>query len=137
MFVAEQIIKQMIQSRFPVKNQQVIVLGMTFKEDVPDLRNSKLIDVVRELQACGAQVYIHDPIASTAEAEHEYGVRLIPCEELPKSAAIVTAVSHRLYREMGLEALCMKLQPGGVFSDVKSSYDAADLRSRGISVWRL
>jgi len=87
-YVAEQTVKQMIANDLPVKDAPVIVLGMTFKENCPDIRNSKVIDVVRELQSFGANVQVHDPIADTAECQHEYGIALTPWDELPRAAAI-------------------------------------------------
>ena len=136
-YVAEQTVKQMIANDLPVKGAQVIVLGMTFKENCPDIRNSKVIDVVRELQSFGADVRVHDPIASSAECEHEYGVALTEWDALPQAAAIVAAVSHHEYAGMGLDGLLRKLKPGGVFADVKSAYDLAALQAAGVQAWRL
>ncbi len=136
-FVAEQTVKQMIANDLQVKGGTVIVLGMTFKENCPDLRNSKVIDVVRELQSFGADVLIHDPLADSAECEHEYGVTLTPWDQLPPALAVVAAVSHREYLEMGVAGLTSKLVRGGVFVDVKSCYDEAQLSSAGYSTWRL
>jgi UDP-N-acetyl-D-galactosamine dehydrogenase len=136
-YVAEQTVKQMIASDLQVKGGKVIVLGMTFKENCPDLRNSKVIDVVRELQSFGADVLIHDPLADSAECQHEYGVSLTPWDDLPQALAVVAAVSHREYLEMGVPGLGSKLMPGGVFVDVKSCYDEAQLASAGYSTWRL
>jgi UDP-N-acetyl-D-galactosamine dehydrogenase len=136
-YVAEQTVKQMIANDLPVKGAPVIVLGMTFKENCPDIRNSKVIDVVRELQSFGADVRVHDPIASSAECEHEYGVALTEWDALPQAAAIVAAVSHHEYAGMGLDGLLRKLKPGGVFADVKSTYDLAALQAAGVQAWRL
>jgi UDP-N-acetyl-D-galactosamine dehydrogenase len=136
-FVAEQTVKQMIANDLQVKGGKVIVLGMTFKENCPDLRNSKVIDVVRELQSFGADVLIHDPLADSAECEHEYGVALTAWDQLPRALAVVAAVSHREYLEMGVAGLATKLVSGGVFVDVKSCYDEAQLASAGYSTWRL
>jgi UDP-N-acetyl-D-glucosamine/UDP-N-acetyl-D-galactosamine dehydrogenase len=136
-YVAEQTVKQMIANDLPVKGAPVIVLGMTFKENCPDIRNSKVIDVVRELQSFGADVRVHDPIASSAECEHEYGVALTEWDALPQAAAIVAAVSHHEYAGMGLDGLLRKLKPGGVFADVKSAYDLAALQAAGVQAWRL
>ena len=136
-YVAEQTVKQMIAADHQVKGANVIVLGMTFKENCPDLRNSKVIDVVRELQSFGANVLIHDPIADSAQCEHEYGVKLTRWDDLPKAAAIVAAVSHHEYLSMGVPALTERLRPGGVFTDVKSSYAPAELEAAGATVWRL
>ena len=136
-FIAEQVVKRLIRAGHQVKDAPVIVLGLTFKEDVPDLRNSKVIDVVHELEAFGAKVFIHDPIADGAEATHEYGVTLTPWADLPQAAAMVAAVAHADYRAMPLAVLCEKLSPGGVFADVKCVFDRDALKERGLTVWRL
>ena len=136
-YVAEQTVKRMILRGFAVQKQNVIVLGLTFKEDVPDTRNSRVVDVVRELQSFGANVFVHDPVASPKEAWHEYGIRLTDWDELPRSAAIVAAVAHRQFRERPLDQLLAKLAPNGIYVDVKNQADAAALRARGIDVWRL
>ena len=136
-YVAEQTVKQMIANDLGVKGAPIIVLGMTFKENCPDIRNSKVIDVVRELQSFGADVRVHDPLAESAECEHEYGVALTPWDALPQASAIVAAVSHSEYAEMGVAGVLRKLRPGGVFVDVKSAYDPAALRAAGVNTWRL
>ena len=136
-YVAEQTIKQMIAGDLPVKGADVIVLGMTFKENCPDLRNSKVIDVVRELQSFGVNVLVHDPIADSAHCEHEYGIALTPWERLPRASAIVAAVSHREYLAMGVAEMAARVVPGGVFADVKSAYDPADVGAAGLRLWRL
>ncbi len=136
-YVAEQTIKQMIAADRSVKGADVIVLGMTFKENCADLRNSKVIDVIRELQTYGVNVHVHDPIASSQECEHEYGVKLTPWDELPQAQAIVATVSHREYLSMGMAQLSKKLLPSGVFVDVKSSFDPQELATAGFATWRL
>jgi UDP-N-acetyl-D-galactosamine dehydrogenase len=136
-YVAEQTIKQMITADLPVKGSNVVVLGMTFKENCADLRNSKVIDVVRELEAYGVNVHVHDPIANSDECEHEYGVKLTPWDQLPTAQALVATVSHHEYREMGLKKVTSKLVRKGVFVDVKSSYEVAELAELGFSAWRL
>jgi UDP-N-acetyl-D-galactosamine dehydrogenase len=136
-FIAEQVVKRLIQAGRNVKDEPVIVLGLTFKEDVPDLRNSKVIDVVRELQSYGARVYVHDPVADDAEARHEYGVGLTPWDALPKATAIVAAVAHRQFRALDVAQIATKLSPGGVFADVKCAFDREALAGAGFGVWRL
>jgi UDP-N-acetyl-D-galactosamine dehydrogenase len=136
-YVAEQTVKQMIASGSAVRGAHVIVLGLTFKEDCPDLRNSRVIDVIRELESYGAVVHVHDPVADAAEARHEYGVELVPFDALPRAAAIVAAVAHREFRARPLDDFMGKLVPGGVYADVKCQADAAALRARGVTVWRL
>jgi UDP-N-acetyl-D-galactosamine dehydrogenase len=85
----------------------------------------------------GADVHVHDPIASSVECEHEYGVPLTPWDRLPRASALVAAVSHKEYAAMGVSGLVQKLVPGGVFTDVKSSYDPGALVAAGVHPWRL
>ena len=136
-YVAEQTVKQMIAAGSAVRGAHVIVLGLTFKENCPDLRNSRVIDVIRELESYGAVVHVHDPVADAAEARHEYGVELVAFDALPRAAAIVAAVAHREFRARPLDDFVGKLVPGGVYADVKCQADAAALRARGVTVWRL
>jgi UDP-N-acetyl-D-galactosamine dehydrogenase len=136
-FIAEQTVKQLIQAGFPVKGSHVNVLGLTFKENCPDLRNSKVIDVIRELESYGVTVHVHDPVALPAEAKHEYGVDLIPWEHLPRANAIVAAVAHAEFGQRPIDDYVGKLSAGGLFVDVKCQADVALLRSRGVQVWRL
>ena len=136
-FIAEQTVKMLARQGLHTAGQTVIVLGLTFKEDVPDLRNSKVIDVVRELEAYGINVVIHDPIADKEEAHEEYGVNLVDWDKLPKANAIVAAVSHKAYQKQGLPALLDKLVDKGVFIDVKSAWDPAEIEKAGKAVWRL
>jgi len=133
-FVAEKTVKLMIQQGTHIKGAQVVVLGLTFKEDCPDLRNSKVIDVIRELQDYGCAVTMHDPLADPAEALQEYGVTLTPWQNLPQQAdALVLAVAHQAYREMTPEKLLASLQAAGIIIDVKSVVaDAGDH-----PLWRL
>ncbi|GAB4466268.1 MAG: nucleotide sugar dehydrogenase [Burkholderiaceae bacterium] len=136
-YIAEQTVKTLIQNGFPVKGANVSVLGLTFKENCPDLRNSKVIDVIRELESYGVNVHVHDPVASPEEAVHEYGVRLVPWEQLPRSSAIVAAVAHNAYRQYSIDEVVAKLAPGGLYVDVKCQADRNALRARGFCVWRL
>ncbi len=137
-YVAQQTVKGMINNGVTVKGAKVIVLGLTFKENCPDLRNSKVADLVKELKDFGCDVLVHDPIAESPEAEHEYGISLTPWDQLPGNAdALVAAVSHKEYMAMSLAELTAKLSPGGVFTDVKSAYDQAAVRAAGFKLWRL
>ncbi|MFT3847225.1 MAG: nucleotide sugar dehydrogenase [Propionivibrio sp.] len=136
-FIAEQTVKNLIRNGWMVKDAPIIVLGLTFKEDCPDLRNSRVIDVVRELQSYGADVIVHEPVADAAEAQHEYGVTLTDWDDLPQAAAIVAAVAHKEFKDRPLTDYVAKLQKGGVLTDVKSMFDEARLISQGVTVWRL
>ena len=136
-FVAEQTVKHLVRNGWQVKDAPIIVLGLTFKEDCPDLRNSKVIDVIRELQSYGARVIVHEPVADADEARHEYGVELTAWDDLPPAAAIVAAVAHKEFKARPLADFVGKLQPGGVVADVKSLFDAGQLAAQGVTVWRL
>jgi len=136
-YIAEQTVKQMIQAGFSVKGAHVNVLGLTFKENCPDLRNSKVVDVIRELESYGAMVHVHDPVAESSEAEHEYGVKLVPWEHMPRANAIVAAVAHSEFGQHSIDDMLGKLIDGGVYVDVKCTADAPALRARGVRVWRL
>jgi len=136
-YVAEQTVKHMIQAGFPVKSGKVNVLGLTFKENCPDLRNSRVIDVIRELASYGVDVNVHDHVADVEEAVHEYGVNLMKWEDLPRAEAMVLAVAHRDFAVRSIDDLVAKMQPGGLFVDVKCQVEPDSLRTRGISVWRL
>ena len=136
-YVADETVKLMIHAGSKVNGADVNVLGLTFKENCPDLRNSRVIDVVRELASFGVRVHVHDPVADPAEALHEYGVELTPWEKLPKASAMVGAVAHRALVQRSIDELASKLVSGGVYVDVKSQADMAGLRARGVHVWRL
>ncbi len=136
-FVAEQTVKHIIKAGFHVKGAKVNVLGLTFKENCPDLRNSKVADVIQELQAFGIDVHVHDPVADAKEARHEYGLELKTWEDLPRAEAIVAAVSHCEFLARPLREYLSKVAENGCFIDVKSQYDQAALREAGLSVWRL
>ncbi len=136
-FVAEQTIKHMIAAGSTIKGACVNVLGLTFKENCGDLRNSKVIDIIRELESYGVEVCVTDPQAAADEAMHEYGVRLLPWAELPRADAVVAAVAHREFIALSLDDIGAKLVGNGAFIDVKGAFDARAMRARGLHVWRL
>jgi UDP-N-acetyl-D-galactosamine dehydrogenase len=137
-YVAQQTLKQLIKSGSPLPGAKVIVLGLTFKENCPDLRNSKVADVIRELKELGCEVSVHDPLADSAEAAHHYGLTLTPWEDLPAEAdAVVAAVPHSSYLTMPLRALLSRLKKKGVFVDVKSAFDRTAISEAGFRMWRL
>jgi UDP-N-acetyl-D-glucosamine/UDP-N-acetyl-D-galactosamine dehydrogenase len=136
-FIAEQTIKHMIAAGSVIRGARVNVLGLTFKENCGDLRNSKVIDIVRELQSYGVQVLVTDPHATSEEAVHEYGVPLLPWSDLPAADAIVAAVAHREYAALTVAELGAKMVAGGAFIDVKAAFDQAALKAAGYTVWRL
>jgi UDP-N-acetyl-D-galactosamine dehydrogenase len=127
----------MIHAGRNIKGARVNVLGLTFKEDVPDIRNSKVIDIIRELHEFGVETFVHDPQANPDDALHEYGVRLAEWDSLPAADAVILAVAHRKYLELPTDALMRKVVRAGCLIDVKSVLDAAAFRKEGLRVWRL
>jgi UDP-N-acetyl-D-galactosamine dehydrogenase len=136
-FIAEQTIKHMITNGSAIKGAKVNVLGLTFKENVPDLRNSRVIDVINELRSYGVRVFVHDPVPLPEDARHEYGIELLSWDQLPTADAMIAAVAHREFLKTETSTLAQKVNRGGCFVDVKSAFDAAALRQAGLCVWRL
>lgn len=136
-YIAEQTVKNMIASGSYVKGARVNVLGLTFKENCADLRNSKVADVINELKSYGIEVFVHDPYADAEEALHEYGVQLMGWDQLPRADAIVAAVAHRNLLELSTDDFQKKLIKGGCFIDVKAAFDTDPLHDAGINIWRL
>jgi UDP-N-acetyl-D-galactosamine dehydrogenase len=118
-YVAGEVIKLMTAKRIHVKGSRILVLGITFKENCPDIRNSKVIDVVRELQKYGAKVDVYDPWADGADCKHEYGVRPIRSLERGTYDATVLAVSHREFRELGADGVRKLGKKNHVMYDIK------------------
>jgi UDP-N-acetyl-D-galactosamine dehydrogenase len=137
-YVAERVVKMLISAGKQVRNARVAVLGLTFKEDVPDLRNTRVIDIITELADYGVQAVVHDPMASADEAHRYYGLELQPLEALRGVDAVVLAVLHRSYRELGLACvagLCQNGKP--MVIDVKGAFTPAEAQSLGIAYWRI
>jgi UDP-N-acetyl-D-galactosamine dehydrogenase len=136
-FIAENTVKRMIQSGCSIKGARVNVLGLTFKENCPDLRNSKVPDIISELLSYGIDVTVHDPVADPSEARHEYGLDLSEWDALPVADAVVVAVAHDVYRDMGLPVIRKKVRDHGAMIDVKAHFSDKDPALAGLAVWRL
>lgn len=136
-FIAQRTVKEMIHAGHNVFGATVTVLGLTFKEDCPDLRNSKVIDIIRELQDYGITVQVCDPLADPVEALHEYGLSLVDFGELKTAEALVVAVAHRQYREMSTDMLRGLMNEAPLLIDVKGVFNRTDLMKSGLKVWRL
>ena len=128
--VAQRVIKLMIQRRIHVAQARVLVLGLAFKENCPDLRNTRVVDVIAELRGCHAEVDVHDPWADAAEARHEYGIELVDAPASGTYDAIILAVAHRQFIEMGAAHIRALGKPGCIVFDVKQVLprDAVDDR---------
>jgi UDP-N-acetyl-D-galactosamine dehydrogenase len=135
-YVAQRVVKLLIDADITVKGARVGVLGLTFKEDCSDIRNSKVPDILRELRQFGIDAMVHDPLASAPEALHEYGLKLAPLEEMTRLDALVLAVSHAWYLDKGQRRLLSMVRDGGVVVDVKSVLDPGRV-DRGIRYWSL
>ena len=135
-FVAQKLVKMLINADVPVKSARVGVLGLTFKEDCNDLRNSKVPDILKELRTFGIDPLIHDPIGNAEEAKHEYGVSLSSLDAYRKLDAVILAVNHKAYLELGAQALVGFVRDGGMFVDVKSALSEAQME-RGVQYWSL
>jgi UDP-N-acetyl-D-glucosamine/UDP-N-acetyl-D-galactosamine dehydrogenase len=129
-YVAERITQLMIKKRIHVKGSRILVMGLTFKENCPDLRNSKVADVINELKRYGAKVDVFDPWVDAEEAVHEYGVRPIRTPAKGKYDAIVMAVAHNQFKEMGLPAIRALAKKPHVLYDIKYVFDADEVDGR-------
>ncbi len=136
-YVARKGIKLLLKNGLDISKLQAGVLGFTFKEDCPDVRNTKVIDIIKELEDYNAKVYCCDPIADAPDAEHEYGVKFTAFTDLPQVPLLVVAVAHKEFKSLSLDELLAKVQPGGVILDVKSILPKEEIRARGFILWRL
>lgn len=135
-YVAENTVKQLIKDGCPVSGAKVLVMGLTFKEEVPDIRNSKVADIVSELKDYGVEVYVTDPYAENADALAEYGIDL--SRGIPLVDAVIIAVAHSQYRQMTLEEIRGRLSLGrNVLIDVKGIFDRWEAARNGLRYWRL
>lgn len=137
-FVAEQTMKLLSQLSRPANELRVGVLGLTFKENVPDLRNSKVPDIIRELHEYGVQVLVHDPIAEEEEALAEYGLHLVGWDQLKDLDGLIVAVAHKRFSDMSLQDLLrpLRIKNQGVLIDVKSILDPVQIPT-SLKYWRL
>ncbi len=137
-YVAEKTVKLLIRAGKQVRNARVGILGLTFKEDVPDLRNTKVVDIIRELADYGIEVQVHDPLANADEAQKYYGITLKKMENLTGLDAVVVAVAHRAYKKAGFEAIAALCSDGeAIVVDLKGVFSPAEARTGKVVYWRL
>ena len=136
-FIAGQTVKEMIRAGHNIVGGRVTILGLTFKEDCPDVRNTRVIDIIRELEEYGVEVQVCDPQADAGEAKHEYGVTLTPFGELKPAVAVVVAVAHAEFRALAVSDICSLTNGNPVLIDVKGIYDREEFGRGGVRVWRL
>jgi UDP-N-acetyl-D-galactosamine dehydrogenase len=135
-YIAQRVVKLLAQRDKPIHNARVGVLGITFKENVPDIRNSKVADVCSELREFGIEPLVHDPLADPAEVSRAYGIELSGLDEFREMAALVVAVAHDEFQALDGARLSEMLADDGVLVDVRSRIDPSSLRS-GITYWSL
>jgi UDP-N-acetyl-D-galactosamine dehydrogenase len=135
-YLAQRLVKLLVQANLPIKGALVGILGLTFKENVPDLRNSRVPDIVAELQQFGIKPLVHDFLADPQEAQQEYGIQLAEWQDLSNLDGVVLAVSHQGYLDMPFEHMLACLRPGGVLMDVKSALDPAKM-PHNVNYWSL
>lgn len=136
-FIAQRTIKEMILAGHHISGSTVTVLGLTFKENCPDLRNSKVVDIIRELEEYGITVQVHDPLADPDEALREYGISLVRLANLKPATALIFAVAHDDYLCWTVLELLILLGENPVLIDVKGTFNPDTLQNAGIRVWRL
>jgi UDP-N-acetyl-D-galactosamine dehydrogenase len=129
-YVAGRVIKLMSQKGISVAGARVLVMGVTFKENCPDLRNSRVVDIVEELRTYGAVIEAHDPWVVGEEVEREYGFGLVSELETGRYDGVVVAVAHEQYKNMGAEHIRSLCRSGGVLFDVKAVFPAAAVDGR-------
>ena len=135
-FLAQKCVKMLTHTDVPLKKAKVGILGLTFKENVPDLRNSKIPDIVAELATFGIEAMVHDPMGDPHEAYEEYKIKLVPLDQLVQLDAIILAVSHREYLA-NISGIFERVRDHGVVIDVKSALPASTRPPRGIRLWSL
>jgi UDP-N-acetyl-D-galactosamine dehydrogenase len=136
-FVAEQTVKRLVNHGHRISGAKVAVLGLTFKENCPDLRNSRVVDIIAELQEYCCDVYVHDPQADSREALAEYGIQLCAREDLVGCQAVILAVPHREYLALDAADFGAMMVDGATLVDIKSVLDRAELNDAKLNVWRL
>jgi UDP-N-acetyl-D-galactosamine dehydrogenase len=136
-YIAQQCVKKMIQSGHSMSEARVTVLGLTFKENCPDIRNSKVVDIIRELQSYSIDVQVHDPLADETETRHEYGINLLPWDKLKPANAVILAVAHSEYRSLSTDKLLNLMGNRPMIMDVKSVLSPVELTKANVSFWRL
>lgn len=137
-YAARNVIRLMLKNGIDVARSKVGILGITFKEDCPDIRNSKVVDLIKELSNWGANVVVADPYADAAEVKHEYGIEMNTMDDLAAVDALVVAVGHKAYRSMGLAQLKKMLKSDKpVLADLKALYDRHEAAALGLTVFRL
>jgi UDP-N-acetyl-D-galactosamine dehydrogenase len=130
-------IKEIIKAKHDLNKAMVTILGLTFKANCPDIRNTKVVDVVRELSRYGVGVQVYDPLADKEEARAYYGVHLSEWDELEPANAIIIAVDHNQFKDVEIRTFKEKLKTSGFIGDIKGVLDRSTLKQENVDFWRL
>ena len=136
-WLADQTVESMIRAGIAVRDARVGVLGLTFKENCADLRNTRVIDCIRGLQGLGVEVLVHDPLADREEARSEYGIDLLDWDAMRQMDAVVLAVGHDAFRDLDVTELAGRCRKGAPLMDVKAVLSPAEVEAAGFRLWRL
>ena len=136
-FIADQIIKELIALNVNIHGAKVNILGLSFKPDVQDTSNSKIVDVIRELESFGVEVFVYDPVVKPADAHARYGINLRSWDDLPVADALVIGTPHQIFLDTNLTELLVKLAPNGLFVDINAKFDRKQIQSKGFATWSL
>jgi UDP-N-acetyl-D-glucosamine/UDP-N-acetyl-D-galactosamine dehydrogenase len=137
-YIAERTVKMLIAADKPVRRARIAVLGLTFKENIPDIRNTRVVDIITELVGYGIEVLVHDPLAIPKEVHDHYRLSLTPLKNITDLDAVIVAVAHDVYLKLGIEKiaeLCKTLPP--VVIDIKGIFKGRDMEKRNIQYWSL
>jgi UDP-N-acetyl-D-galactosamine dehydrogenase len=135
--IAQRTIKEIIKAKHDLNKAMVTILGLTFKANCPDIRNTKVVDVVRELSRYGVGVQVYDPLADKEEARAYYGVHLSEWDELEPANAIIIAVDHNQFKDVEIRTFKEKLKTSGFIGDIKGVLDRSTLKQENVDFWRL
>jgi len=136
-FIAQKTIKEMINAGHSIKNSTVTVLGLTFKEDCRDLRNTRVVDIIAELREYGVKTQVCDPMVDPEDAKHEYNLQLTQLDDLPPADAVIVAVAHQQFRKFNHATFKQMMKDSPVLVDVKGIYPKGEMEREGIRTWRL
>ena len=137
-FIALEIIKRLIYKNCNIRKSKIIILGLTFKENCADLRNSKVAQLFNSLNNFGCEIFVHDPLASPKESFNEYRINLLAWDDLPKNSdALILAVPHKEYLNKSIDDISCYLSRDGLFVDIKSALNKKIIQNKGFEIWRL
>jgi UDP-N-acetyl-D-galactosamine dehydrogenase len=137
-FISLEIIKRLLYKGNNIKQSKIVILGLTFKENCADLRNSKVAQLFKKLNEFGCEIFVHDPLASPKDSLNEYGINLVAWDHLPENSdALIVAVPHKEYLSKSIDEITRHIRSDGLFVDLKSAFDKKTIINKGFQIWRL